>query len=87
MPDKTFYRVDIIESEAGWGSRVDESIYFPFRSDAEIYVKNYNEEFNMEPTTPAWYMAAQAPVQEFLTAAEVKKLRADKSGRYHFHKK
>lgn len=88
MPDKVFYRVDIIESESGWGQRTDESILFVEKVDAEKYVKDYNRRHNTATTVPDWYMAATGnPVADIMTAAQVKKIRADKSGRYSFHKK
>lgn len=53
------YRVDIIESEAGWGSKVDETIYFDNEAEARKYVKEYNEKYNPPGPTPDWYMVAQ----------------------------
>lgn len=87
MPDKVFYRVDIIESEAGWGSSVDESIYFVEKVDAEKYVKDYNGKYNTASKAPSWYMAASGPVADIMSPAEIKKVRADKTGRRSFHKK
>lgn len=87
MPDKVFYRVDIIESERGWGQRTDESIYFVEKVDAEKYVKDYNGRHNTASSVPDWYMAATSPVADIMTPEQVKKIRADKSGRWSFHKK
>lgn len=53
------YRVDIIESEAGWGQKIDESIYFDNESEARAYVEEYNKKYNPPGPTPAWYMIAQ----------------------------
>lgn len=52
-------RVFIIESERGWGQRVDKVIEFPTREQAEEYCTAYNDEFNppMERVTD-WYMYA-----------------------------
>lgn len=54
------YRVSIIESETGWGRKVDEVIYFDNEEEAIKYVSDYNKKYNL-PTdhTPGWYMFAQ----------------------------
>lgn len=53
------FRVDIIESEAGWGSKIDESKYFTTEFEAKQFVKEYNEKHNPPGPTPSWYMIAQ----------------------------
>lgn len=57
--DKHVYKVEVIESEAGWGSRVDEVKYFDSEQSAKDFVRNYNLKYNNQPTTPIWYMVAQ----------------------------
>jgi len=53
------YRVDIIESERGWGQKVDETIYFDNESEARDYVKQYNDKHNPPvQVVPDWYMYA-----------------------------
>jgi hypothetical protein len=56
------YRVDIIESERGWGSKVDESIYFDNQEEAVKYANDYNDKYNppLKPGegVPDWYMYA-----------------------------
>lgn len=52
------YRVDIIESERGWGSKIDESIYFDNELEARLYVKTYNDKYNTATEVPDWYMRA-----------------------------
>jgi len=54
------YQVDIIESERGWGSKVDEKKFFTSLKRAENFVAKYNGR-NNEPVVPAWYMYAAAP--------------------------
>lgn len=54
----TAYRVDIIESERGWGSKIDETIYYDNEAEARKYVKDYNEKYNSSPDVPDWYMFA-----------------------------
>lgn len=54
------YRVDIIESERGWGQKVDETIYFDNESEARDYVKQYNDKHNPPvQVVPDWYMYAE----------------------------
>lgn len=57
------YRVDIIESERGWGSRVDERKYFKSLPAANKFVAQYNAQNNL-PYVPDWYMYASDPVLE-----------------------
>jgi len=51
-------RVQIIESERGWGQKVDEVKYFDTYEEAEAFVNDYNKENNL-PYVPDWYMYAQ----------------------------
>jgi len=53
------YRVDIVEYERGWGSRIDETLYYDTEEEARQYVKDYNEKHNTAPSAPDWYMVAQ----------------------------
>jgi hypothetical protein len=53
------HKVEIIESERGWGSKVDEILYFKTEAEAKKYVAEYNAKYNNEPTTPDWYMIAK----------------------------
>lgn len=59
----TTYRVDIIESERGWGQKVDESIHFDNAEEAIKYANDYNEKFNPPlkagQPVPDWYMVAR----------------------------
>ena len=55
----TAYRVDIIESERGWGSKIDETIYFDNELEARLYVKVYNDKYNTATEVPDWYMKAE----------------------------
>lgn len=51
--------VHIIESEAGWGQKLDEVKEFDTEAEAKSFVKGYNEKYNNLPVTPSWYMVAQ----------------------------
>lgn len=52
------FRVDIIESERGWGSKIDETIYFDNEADRE-YARAYNAKYNTSTVVPDWYMRAE----------------------------
>lgn len=52
-----FAKVTIIESEAGWGQKIDDVFYFVKVADAEEFKKAFNA-FNTSASTPDWYMAA-----------------------------
>lgn len=65
MPQVTMpkaYRVDIIESERGWGQKVDDTLYFDNEAEARQYAIDYNERHNppLKPGqgVPDWYMYA-----------------------------
>jgi len=51
-------KVVIIESERGWGQKVDEVKEFPTLQDAEAFVKQYNDQHNPPGPVPDWYMVA-----------------------------
>lgn len=53
------YRVDIIESERGWGSKIDETIYFDNQAEAVKYADDYNAKYNTASEAPDWYMYAR----------------------------
>jgi hypothetical protein len=50
--------VHIIESEAGWGQRVDDVKEFDTRELAKKFVDSFNNE-NTEQQVPSWYMYAK----------------------------
>ena len=52
------HKVVIIESERGWGSKIDEVKFFPTEHQAIAFVKNYNKDNNL-PVVPDWYMRAE----------------------------
>ena len=54
----TVYQVDIIESERGWGSKIDETIYFDNEAEARQYAIDYNKEHNTAASAPDWYVRA-----------------------------
>lgn len=54
----TVVKVAIIESERGWGQRVDEIKEFPTKEEAEAFIQDFNAE-NNEDVVPDWYMYAR----------------------------
>lgn len=55
---ETPYRVNLIESERGWGQRLDEVLYFETSTLAEQYVAEFNSK-NTATVVPDWYMYAE----------------------------
>jgi hypothetical protein len=51
-------KVEIIESERGWGQKVDEVKEFKTLKQAKAFIKKYNAQ-NNEETVPDWYMYAR----------------------------
>jgi hypothetical protein len=55
------YKVEMIESERGWGQKVDEVLWFKSEDKAKKYVEDYNGKYNNESSTPDWYIVATGP--------------------------
>jgi len=51
-------RVAIMESEKGWGSRIDEIKNFNCPTKAQQFVDDFNSENNLD-VVPDWYMYAE----------------------------
>ncbi len=56
-------RVFMIESEAGWGQRIDEVKTFPSRAKAVAFAEAYNQRHNRAKMTPSWYIKAEVETQ------------------------
>jgi len=54
----TAYRVNIVEYERGWGSKIDETILFDNEAEARQYAIDYNAKHNSQVNVPDWYMLA-----------------------------
>jgi hypothetical protein len=52
-------KVYIVESEAGWGRRIDEAVEFITREEAVQYAEEYNRSFNSGPIRSEWSMIAK----------------------------
>jgi hypothetical protein len=51
------FKVEILEYERGWGSKVDEIKYFDNEPEAKNFVNDFNSK-NTDEVTPDWYMVA-----------------------------
>ena len=51
------FKIAIIESETGWGQRVDEIKEFNTEKEADNFIKKFNKS-NNKKIIPAWYMYA-----------------------------
>ena len=60
-----YYKVSDIESERGWGQKVDETHYFRTEQEAKDYVKKFNAS-NTQLSVPDWYMYATDPTTEYI---------------------
>jgi len=61
MTPRYRYRVDVIESERGWGQKVEDVQFFDTKAEAKAFVKTYNS-YNKPGPAPDWYMQANDPV-------------------------
>lgn len=50
-------KIPVIESERGWGSKIDDYMVCLSNEDAKNFCKEFNAE-NTEKSTPDWYMRA-----------------------------
>lgn len=62
MHPNGLWRVDVIESERGWGQRVDETIMYDNKEEAEAFVKKFNAKNNLS-YVPDYYEYATTPVK------------------------
>jgi hypothetical protein len=52
---------NIIESERGWGSKIDSTHSFDTVEERDKFVADYNEKYNPPSDfVPDWYMVARA---------------------------
>lgn len=56
-------KVAIIESERGWGTKIDEIIEFNTLEEAEDFINEYNSVNNKE-VVPDWYMYAKLMIKQ-----------------------
>ena len=56
-------KVAIVESERGWGQKIDEIKKFDTKEEAEAFIKEYNkpneDDYAKTKRVPDWYMQAE----------------------------
>lgn len=52
------FKVNIIESERDWGSKIDEVREFDTKEQADKFIEEFNSK-NNEDKVPDWYMRAE----------------------------
>jgi hypothetical protein len=55
-------KVAVIESEAGWGRKIDDYMVCLTTEDAKEFTKEFNSK-NTENSTPDWYMQVEGEPQ------------------------
>lgn len=55
------WEVALVESERGWGSKIDEYKYFETEKQANEFVKEFNSK-NDKDYVPDWFMYAKYPI-------------------------
>lgn len=65
------WAVDILESERGWGNRIDDTRYFETKQQAQEFVKEYNKDNNPLLPVPDWYMIALEPRKARLVTKDI----------------
>lgn len=51
-------KVPVIESERGWGSKIDDHMVCISEDEAKVFIKDFNS-INNESSVPDWYMYAE----------------------------
>lgn len=54
------WRVTVIESERGWGSKIDEYRRFETKEEGQAWASEFNSQNTLD-YVPEWYMYAQEP--------------------------
>lgn len=71
-------KVPVIESEKGWGRKVDDYMVCLSTEDAKAFISEFNALDN-EPVTPDWYMVASIETDAIdLNDAQYEKLKEEK---------
>lgn len=55
---EVIYTAIVIESERGWGQKIDSVREFGTEKERNDFIKDFNSK-NNEPTVPDWYMYAE----------------------------
>ena len=71
-------KIAVIESEAGWGRKIDDYMVCLSIEDAKTFEKDFNSE-NKASSTPKWYMQVEGQPEPIdLTENQFSKLQNDK---------
>ena len=71
-------KVPVVESERGWGRKIDDWMVCLTIEDAQAFKKEFNSE-NTSSTTPDWYMQAEGDVEPInLSETQYEKLICEK---------
>lgn len=76
MANLKYYKVVVIESERGWGQKVDDVRYFREKEAADDFVKRHNAENNL-PYVPDIYWRAETPHEVTIDEGLAKLIRED----------
>ena len=60
---KKVFLVTVIESERGWGKKIDDYMVCQNEDDAKIFIYEFNLE-NNKVVVPDWYMMAESKLIE-----------------------
>jgi len=75
---KLAVRIPVIESEAGWGRKIDDYMVCLSVEDAKAFEKEFNAK-NTASSAPDWYMQVEGdPTPIDLTDKQFKALKKDK---------
>ena len=81
MPNNVAFRVAVIESERGWGRKVDDFMVCLTVDDAKAFTNEFNSK-NTSQTAPDWYMQAEGEPQSIeLSDTQYEKLTSENNGR------
>jgi hypothetical protein len=70
-------KIAVIESEAGWGRKIDDWMVCLSIEDAKAFEKEFNSE-NTQSSAPDWYMYVEGEIMPIeLTDVQYSKLQAD----------
>jgi hypothetical protein len=71
-------KIAVIESELGWGSKIDDWMVCLSITDAKAFTQEFNSK-NTDATAPNWYMIAEGdPIPIELNDKQYEKLKAEK---------
>jgi hypothetical protein len=79
------YRIPVIESEKGWGRKIDDYMVCLTSEDCLEYKKDFNSE-NTDDVTPDWYMVVEGEPEEIYLSDEQYEILESESDSRHWYK-